>query len=201
MYVVRGPVSAGLRTRTPGVGENKRAVAAGAVARRRSIMVLGRAARSLVGSRRPACCPFSRDRGAAPGPAARRAWSSVDGVLGEMAARFHIRSSASGRACGPLLFRQRRNSSALVATGAALRGGLAGVYRRETATRPRAASRPLRDRCRRTGDVHAMRGTRSAQLQLIHKAPTTAAAATAPLTRSPPAPAATPPRRCSVGTD
>jgi len=58
-------------------------------------MVLGRAARSLVGSRRPACCPFSRDRGAAPGPAARRAWSSVDGVLVEMAAHFHIRSSAS----------------------------------------------------------------------------------------------------------
>ena len=40
MYVVRGPVSAGLRTRTPGVGENTRACAAVAVATRRSIMVL-----------------------------------------------------------------------------------------------------------------------------------------------------------------
>ena len=43
------------------------------------------------------------------------------------------------------------------------------VARRENATRPRAASRPLRDRCRRTGDVHAMRGTCNTQVQLIHK--------------------------------
>ena len=50
--VVRGPVSAGLRTRTPGVGLKRRAVAAVAVARRR-IMVLG-AARASLGT---ACCP------------------------------------------------------------------------------------------------------------------------------------------------
>ena len=191
--VVRGPVSAGLRTRTPGVGENRRAVAAVAVARRRSIMVLGRAARSLVGSRRPACCPFSRYRGAAPGPAARRAWSSVDGVSGEMAAH------------QKLCFRESL-WSVVVQTAAQFQrsrrrgGSLARTPRWTVARRngePRAASRPLRNRCRR---VHAMRGTRNTQVQLIHKAPTTPAAAATARRRSPRAPAATPPRRCSVGT-
>ena len=63
----------------------------------------GQHARSSVrGGRRAALLEGS---GAAPGPAARRAWSSVDGVLGEMAARFHISlaSASSGRACGPLV--------------------------------------------------------------------------------------------------
>ena len=64
--VVRGPVSAGLSTRTPGVGLKSRAVAAVAVARRRSIMGGQHARSSVRGGRRAA---LSRGIGGRrPGP-------------------------------------------------------------------------------------------------------------------------------------
>ena len=103
-------------------------------------------------------------------------------------------------------FKHRRNSSALVVTGGSRpqtpRRRFAEVARRNGDRAPRAGLGATGADEPAEAMSTTMRGTGSAQVHLIHsKEPTTpAAAASAPLTRSPPAPAATPRRRCSVET-
>ena len=199
MYVVRGPVSAGLRTRTPGVGLKSRAVAAVAVARRRSIMGGQHARSSVRGGRRAA---LSRGIGGRrPGPPLVVRGAPSTGFRGRWQPVFTSEALLPGE---PVV-RCCSNTGAIPAPSSS-RGqpcADASLGSCSSGRRPRAASRLCASDTDEPAEAMAttMRGTGSAQVQLIHKAPTTLkAAATAPLTRSPPAPAATPPRRCSVGT-
>ena len=213
MYVVRGPVSAGLRTRTPGVGLKRRAVAAVAVARRR-IMVLGAARASRYGvlplRQGPAGwgsarAPPPRFSGGAAGRASSGGFGTrVDPQCGGESASMAAREARICGEHGPLVQTSAQFQRSRRHGGKPSPDASPGICRGcSSERRPDRAASWL---CATGADEPAeamsttMRGTGSAQVQLIHKAPTPAAAATAPLTRSPPAPAATPRRRCSVET-
>ena len=105
--VVRGPVSAGLSTRTPGVGLKSKAVAAVAVARRRSIMGGQHARSSVRGGRRAA---LSRGIGGRrPGPPLVVRGAPSTGFRGRWQPVFTSEARLpSGRASAS--FKNRRNS-------------------------------------------------------------------------------------------
>ena len=159
--VVRGPVSAGLRTRTPGVGLKSRACAAVAVARRR-IMVLGAARASRYGvlplRQGPAGwgsarAPPPRFSGGAAGRASSGGFGTrVDSQCGGESASMAAREARICGEHGPLVQtsaqfqRSRRHGGkpSPDASPAICRGC-------SSERRPRAASRPRRNRRRRTG--------------------------------------------------